>query len=119
MSRLEFGVHSADEIDQFFANNQQYLAKIEDNLFAEKVTQSGMVDFDSLTDESAGCYDYGLVMYTLLDFNELTDEYNNQLLFEAGDGIVVNTNQYAILLRDWLITLALEYEVVDQAYPCM
>jgi hypothetical protein len=103
--------YTEQELDDLFAHNQAYLITLESSEFSSMVSMSERVETDSMTDPENSCVDAGIYRYSTFDYNKDTGIYSDILLYQTGDWRIVNNDANAIVLRDRLIALALEYNI--------
>lgn len=100
-----------DELSAVFEKNYIWKEQINADTLRNYQDKILMISDDTLGEAQSVCADAGRYEYVVFHYNETTGEYTGVPVYQAGDWMIENSSDAAIAVKNWLIELALKYEI--------
>jgi hypothetical protein len=104
-------IKTEDELSAIFEKNYSWKEQIDTDTLRHYQNKILMISDDTLSEPQSVCADAGRYEYVVFHYNESTGEYTGVLVYQSGDWMIENSLNDAIAIKNWLIKLALKYEI--------
>ena len=105
-------------LDTIFNDRKTFLEMVDGNVLSENKTLIEEASLGILSNPLNICFDAGEYTYSAYTFDINSGFYREVIIYKTGDFQSVNPNSAAVVLRDWMIEIAVNNNLASPGDDC-